>query len=86
MKYTIGAYSLDVDKPFESLAHAVKFVQEYHPELNEEEIKAYLRPKIRDHADNSSGTRQKIEESGEGTSKVSKGRAETVQNGKDKPK
>ncbi|WP_294267767.1 hypothetical protein [uncultured Chryseobacterium sp.] len=87
MRYTIGAYSLDVDKPFKSVDEAVKFVQKYHPELSREEIEDHITPKIKDDgADHSSGIGKEAEESGKGNAKVSKGRADKVQHGTDKSK
>jgi len=73
MKYTIGAYTLDVEKPFKSMDAAVKFTQERHPELSREEIERFIQPKIEDHEpDRSGGVSEQIKESGKSTSKSDK--------------
>lgn len=86
MKYTLGAYTMDVDKPFKSINEAVEYVQERHPELSREDVENHLKPKIMENGtDNSKGTGPEIEESGKGTAKAGKRRAEAGENGEDKP-
>lgn len=87
MKYTIGAYSLDVDKPFDGIDEAVQFVKERHPELSREEIEDNLKPKVRKNGnDNGSGAGKETEESGKANSQSGKRRPEAGQNGENKPK
>lgn len=75
MEYTIGAYTLDVEKPFKSMDAAVKFTQERHPELSREEIEGFIHPKIEDHeSDRSGGVSEPVEESGKAAAKTDKGR------------
>lgn len=75
MKYTIGAYNLDVEKPFKNMDAAVEFTQKRYPELSREEIEGFIQPKIENHEpDRSGGILETPEESGKGNAKVDKGR------------
>lgn len=87
MKYTIGKYILDVQKPFKNIDEVLKYTKEHHPELSREEIENFIQPKIKDNGtDNSTGTGPKVEESGKGNAKADPGGLAKSPNGKDKSK
>lgn len=87
MIYTIGAYTLNPQKPFKTMDEVVKFTQERHPELSKEVIEKYINPKIteKNEPDKSGGIHQETKESGKTTSKANKGGDKSEGSAEDQP-
>lgn len=86
MKYTLGAYTMDTDGPFENLDAAVRFIQDRHPELSREDVENHLTPKVKDHgADNGEGVGKEAEKGGESSTGTRKRRAQASKHAEVKP-
>jgi hypothetical protein len=73
MKYTLGKYTFDPEKPFKSYDDAIAWIHQRHPEVSGDSIRKRLIPKIKeDESIESGGSGEELGESNTGDAGTSK--------------